>query len=55
MATAIQVLTLMLLLGQMNNYMMRTNLSILIVAMVKPDNNTNTTAASVATGLRIWI
>ena len=37
--SAIQVLTLFVFWGQIQNYMMRTNLSILIVAMVKEPRN----------------
>ena len=42
--TAIQVLTLMVFWGQIQNYMMRTNLNILIVEMVK--NNVSDTSAN---------
>ena len=37
--SAIQVLTVFVFWGQIQNYMMRTNLSILIVAMVKEPRN----------------
>ena len=35
--SAIHVLTLMVFWGQIQNYMMRVNLSILIVAMIKQE------------------
>ena len=41
--TAIQVLTLMVFWGQIQNYMMRTNLSILIVDMVTNDETEKVT------------
>ena len=44
--TAIQVLTLMVFWGQIQNYMMRINLSMLIVAMVKDGTSNNSTATT---------
>jgi MFS family permease len=44
--SAISVLCLMIFWGQIQNYMMRLNLSILIVAMVKPGNGSAVTDAT---------
>ena len=47
--TATRVLSLMVFWGQIQNYMMRVSISILIVAMIKPQQQDLKTSASNST------